>query len=164
MKRFLTLAVLFCLAAPSFSDAQNDRDRDRRDRDRDERRRDDADWRDLNEPGKRWTLLTKQEVKFRDDRDRVNIGDVGRHDGKFKQLQVRVDGAPVEIRNMVVTFEDGEKFNAINKRHRFDENSRTLVIDLPGQRARDIRNIDIDYFSVENQRKDGKGTLMVYAR
>ncbi len=65
---------------------------------------------------------------------------------------------------MVVTFEDGEKFNAINKRHRFDENSRTLVIDLPGQRARDIRNIDIDYFSVENQRKDGKGTLMVYAR
>ena len=163
MKRLLLLPVLFFLVCPTFADAQN-RDRDRRDRDRDERRSTDGDWRDLNEPGKRWTLLTKQQVDFRHDRDRVNIGDIGRHGGKFKQLQVRVDDAPVEIRQMTVTFEDGEKFDAINRRHRFDEGSRTLVIDLPGERARDIKNIDINYFSVENQRKDGKGTLMVYAR
>jgi hypothetical protein len=89
---------------------------------------------------------------------------VGRHEGKFKELQIRVDGAPVEIRRMTVTLDDGEKFEAINKRHRFDENSRTLVIDLPGGKRRDIRSIDIDYFSVRNQDKDGKGTLMVYAR
>lgn len=109
-------------------------------------------------------MLTKQQVNFRDDRDHINVGDVGRHEGKFKELQIRVDGAPVEIRKMVVTLDDGEKFDAINKRHRFDENSRTLVIDLPGGKRRDIRSIDIDYFSVENQRKDGKGTLLVYGR
>lgn len=160
MKRFFIVSVLLCLVLPGFANAaQSDRDRNRG-RDRDEQ----GEWRDLSEPGKRWTLLTTQEVNFRDDRDRINVGEVGRHDGKFRELQIRVDGAPVEIRKMTVTLDNGEKFDAINKRHRFDENSRTLVIDLPGQQRRDIRNIDIDYFSVQNQRRDGKGTLMVYAR
>jgi hypothetical protein len=162
MKRLFIMSVLLCLAVPAFSDAQSNRDRDRRDRN--ERRSTDGDWRDLKDPAKNWTLLTKQQVNFRDDRDHINVGDVGRHEGKFKELQIRVDGAPVEIRKMVVTLDDGEKFDAINKRHRFDENSRTLVIDLPGGKRRDIRSIDIDYFSVENQRKDGKGTLLVYGR
>jgi hypothetical protein len=162
MKRFIVWSFLLCLAVPGFSYAdQNDRGRDR---DRDERRGSDNDWRNLKNPGRNWTLLTKQQVNFRDDRDHINVGDVGRHDGKFKELQVRVDGAPVEIRKMVVTFDNGEKFDAISRRHRFDENSRTLVIDLPSQHRRDIRSIDIDYFSVENQRRDGKGTLLVYAR
>jgi hypothetical protein len=155
MKRYLIL-VLLSLALPGFlSAAQKDRDRDER-RDREE-------WRETKgEPGKNWTLLTKQEVNFRDDRDRVKIGDIGRHDGRFKQLQIRVDGPPVEIRKMVVTFDNGEKFDAITTRHRFDDNSRALVIDLPGDRRRDIRDIDIDYFSV--RQREGKGTLLVYAR
>ena len=106
-------------------------------------------------------MLTKQEVNFRDDRDRVKIGDIGRHEGRFKQLQIRVDGPPVEIRKMVVTFESGEKFDAITTRHRFDDNSRALVIDLPGDR-RNIRDIDIDYFSVSQ--REGRGTLLVYGR
>jgi hypothetical protein len=92
------------------------------------------------------------------------VGDVGRHDEKFKELHIRVEGAPVEIRKMVVTMDTGEKFDAINKRYRFDENSRTLVIDLPGGQRRDIRSLDIDYFSVNNQQKDAKRTLLVYGR
>jgi len=63
---------------------------------------------------------------------------------------------------MVVTFDNGEKWDAINKRHRFDDNSRALIVDLPGDRRRDIRDIDIDYFSVSQ--REGKGTLWVYAR
>jgi hypothetical protein len=114
------------------------------------------------EPGKNWTLLTKQEVNLRDDRDRIKVGDVGRHDGRFKQLQIRVDGPPVEIRKMVITFDNGEKFDAITNRHRFDDNSRALVIDLPGERRRDIKDIDIDYFSVSQ--REGRGMLLVYAR
>jgi hypothetical protein len=160
MKRFLVLGVLLCLALPGFSHAAQSG----RDRDRDERRSKDSEWRDLDQPGKNWTLLTKQVVNFRDDRDRISVGDVGRHEGKFKELQIRVDGAPVEIRKMTVTMDNGEKFDAISKRHRFDENSRTLVIDLPSGQRRDIKSIDIDYFSVRNQDKNGKGTLMVYGR
>ena len=64
---------------------------------------------------------------------------------------IRVDGPPVEIRKMVVTFDNGEKWDAINKRHRFDDNSRALIVDLPGDRRRDIRDIDIDYFSVSQR-------------
>lgn len=158
MKRFLVLGVLLCLALPGFSHAAQSG------RDRDERRSKDSEWRDLDQPGKNWTLLTKQVVNFRDDHDRINVGDVGRHEGKFKELQIRVDGAPVEIRKMTVTMDNGEKFDAISKRHRFDENSRTLRIDLPGGQRRDIKTIDIDYFSVKNQDKEAKGTLMVYAR
>jgi hypothetical protein len=160
MKRYLILSLLLCLALPGFSSAAQ------RDRDRDEPRREgDRQWRDINEqkePAKNWTLLTKQEVNFRDDRDRVKVGDIGRHDGRFKQLQIRVDGPPVEIRKMVVTFDNGEKFDAISMRQRFDDNSRALVVDLPGDRRRDIKDIDIDYFSVS--RREGKGMLLVYAR
>jgi hypothetical protein len=167
MKRYLILALSLSLALPGFLNAaQKDRDRDdRRDknaaqRDRDEPRRE--EWRETKgEPGKNWTLLTKQEVNFRDDRDRVKVGDIGRHDGRFKQLQIRVDGPPVEIRKMVITFDNGEKFDAITTRHRFDDNSRALVIDLPGNR-RDIKDIDIDYFSVSQ--REGRGTLLVYGR
>jgi hypothetical protein len=165
MKRFLIFSLLLCLSVPAVSQAaQGDHDRYReRDRDRDERRSSDRDWRDLKDPNKSWTLLTKQEVNFRDDRDRINVGDVGRHDGRFKELQIRVDGAPVEIRKMVVTFDNGERFDAIH-RHRFDDNSRTLVIDLPGGQRRDIKSIDLNYYSVNNQQRVGRGTLMVYAR
>lgn len=159
----VVIALLLALTVAGYSHAAQERE-DSRDRDRKEQRSKEGEWRDLKEPGKGWTLLTRQEVNFRDDRDRINVGDVGRHEGKFKELQIRVDGAPVEIRRMTVTLDDGEKFEAINKRHRFDENSRTLVIDLPGGKRRDIRSIDIDYFSVRNQDKKGKGTLMVYAR
>jgi hypothetical protein len=157
MKRYLIFALLLSLALPGFSNAAQ------KDRDRDEPRRDKEEWRETKgEPGKNWTLLTKQEVNFRDDRDRIKVGDVGRHDGRFKQLQIRVDGPPVEIRKMVITFDNGEKFDAITNRHRFDDNSRALVIDLPGDRRRDIRDIDIDYFSVSQ--REGKGMLLVYAR
>jgi hypothetical protein len=116
-----------------------------------------------NKVGGNWELVTKQVVNFRDDRDRIAVGDLGRHNGRFKQLQIRAEGAPVEIRKMTVRFDNNETMEAVSKRTRLDENSGGLVIDLPGHR-RDIKDIDIDYFSVDNQRRDGRGTLLVYAR
>lgn len=156
MKRYLALSFLsLSLLLPGLSDGAQ-RDRDERQGQRD------GEWRDSREPGKGWALLAKKEVNYRDDRDHIKVGDVGRHDGRFKQLQFRVDGAPVEIRKMVVKFENGESFDAVTKRHRFDENSRSLVVDLPGDRRRNIKEIDIDYFSVSQ--REGKGTILVYAR
>lgn len=107
--------------------------------------------------GPRWELLGRQEVNFKRDRDRI---DVGRREGKFKQLQVRVDGAPVEIRDMKVTFGNDETFSP-KLRHRFDEKSKTRIIDLPGER-RTIKSIDFDYQSPE--RREGKATVAVYGR
>jgi len=105
----------------------------------------------------RWELLGRQQVDYKRDRDSINVG---RSEGKFKQLQIRVEGAPVEIRNIVVTFGNDEKFSP-DVRHRFDENSRSRNIDLPGDR-RTIKRIDFNYSSPD--RRDGKGTVEVYGR
>ena len=56
-----------------------------------------------------WELLGRQEVDFRGDHDRI---EVGRQEGRFKQLQVRVEGAPVEMRRMTVTFANNENLLA----------------------------------------------------
>jgi hypothetical protein len=111
--------------------------------------------------GPQWELMTKQVVNFRDDRDHINIGNAGRHNGRFTRVMIRAEGAPVEIRRMVINFDNGEKFEAINQRTRLDDNSGGLVIDLPGHR-RDIDSIDLNYFSVNNSQRDGRGTLLVY--
>jgi len=105
----------------------------------------------------RWELLGRQEVNFRADHDRI---DVGRREGKFRQLEIRVQGAPVEIRRMVVTFANDEKFDP-RIRRRFDESTRSHVIDLPGDR-RVIKRIDFDYASPN--RRAGKAIVEVYGR
>ena len=46
----------------------------------------------------RWELLGQREVDFRNDRDQI---DVGRSEGQFRQLDIRVKDAPIEINNMV---------------------------------------------------------------
>jgi hypothetical protein len=104
-----------------------------------------------------WERLGRHEVNFKADHDRI---DVGRHEGKFRQLEIRVQGAPVEIRRMVVTFGNDEKFSA-NIRRRFDESTRSHVIDLPGDR-RVIKRIDFEY--VSPNRRAGKATVEVYGR
>jgi hypothetical protein len=110
-----------------------------------------------NAAEQRWELLGRQQVDYKRDKDQI---DVGRSEGKFKQLQIRVEGAPVEIRNMVITFGNDETFSP-GLKHRFDENSRSRTIDLPGDR-RTIKRISFNYSSPD--RRDGKGTVEVYGR
>jgi hypothetical protein len=104
-----------------------------------------------------WERLGRREVDFKADHDRI---DVGRHEGKFRQIEIRVQGAPVEIRRMVVTFANDEKFD-LKIRRRFDESMRSHMIDLPGDR-RVIKRIDFDY--VSPNRRDRKAIVEVYAR
>lgn len=105
----------------------------------------------------RWERLGSREVDFRGDRDRI---EVGRAEGRFRQLQIRVKEAPIEISDMVVTFGNGEKFSP-TLRHRFDKGTGVRVIDLPGER-RAIKSIDFNYRSIN--RREGKGRVEVYAR
>jgi hypothetical protein len=105
----------------------------------------------------RWELLGRQEADFKNDHDRI---DIGRKEGRFRQLQIRVDRGPVDIHNMILTFDSGETYKA-NIRHRFDEGSKSHVIDLPGNR-RVIKKIDFNYRSVD--RREGKATVAVYGR
>jgi hypothetical protein len=104
-----------------------------------------------------WELLGRREVDFRNDRDRI---DVGRSEGRFSQLQVRVKNAPIEFSDMVVTFQNDETFRP-KLRHRFTEGTGTKTIDLPGDR-RGIKHIDFRYKSID--RRDGKGVVEVRGR
>ena len=62
---------------------------------------------------------------------------------------------------MIVRFENNETMEAVSRRTRLDENSGGIVVNLPGHR-RDIKDIDVDYSSVNS--RDDRGTLLVYAR
>lgn len=105
----------------------------------------------------RWELLGQREVDFRNDHDQI---DVGRSEGRFKQIQFRVKDAPIEVTNMVVTFANNQTFSP-KIRHRFADGSGTHVIDLPGDR-RTIKRIDFKYRSIS--RREGKGRVEVLAR
>ena len=105
----------------------------------------------------RWESLGQREVDFRNDHDQI---DVGRSEGRFKQLQIRVKDAPIEVSNMVVTFANDQTFSP-KMRQRFTAGSGTKVIDLPGDR-RAIKRIDFNYKSIN--RREGKGIVEVLAR
>jgi hypothetical protein len=61
---------------------------------------------------------------------------------------------------MVLTFSDDSTFSP-NIQTRFDENSWSRNIDLPGDR-RIIRSVDFTYRSVN--RREGRATILLYAR
>jgi len=104
-----------------------------------------------------WELLGEQTADFRAERDRI---DVGRREGRFSVLRIVVKGAPLEMSNMIVTFDDGKTFSP-NLRARFQENSWSREIDLPGDR-RVIRSVAFTYRSLD--RRDGRATVMLYGR
>ena len=87
-----------------------------------------------------WELLGRKEVSFIVERDTI---EVGRAEGRFHALKLVVEGAPVEMRDIRVTFGDGSTFHP-ETRLNFAPNSVSRTIDLPG-RERVIRKIDFLY-------------------
>lgn len=68
---------------------------------------------------------------------------VGRADGRFRELMVVVERAPVEIYDMIVTFGDGSRWEP-RTRMVFGRDTTSRAIDLPGG-ARVIRRVDFHY-------------------
>ena len=68
---------------------------------------------------------------------------VGRADGRFHEIMIVVERAPVEIFDMVVTFGDGERWEP-HTRMVFGRDSTSRNIDLPGG-ARVIKRVDFRY-------------------
>jgi hypothetical protein len=68
---------------------------------------------------------------------------VGRKDGRFTSIMFVVENAPVELFDAVVTFGDGQRWEA-HTRMTFGPDSTSRMIDLPGG-ARVIRRVDFRY-------------------
>jgi hypothetical protein len=99
---------------------------------------------------KGWVKLGERTVNGRADRDTIQVG---RYEGRFSKLTLAVEDDDLELLDLEVTFAGGQKFNP-RVRHYFRENSKTRVIDLPGD-ARVIQRIDLKYKNV------GRGRAVV---
>jgi hypothetical protein len=101
-------------------------------------------------------LLGEQEVDFRVDRDKI---DVRRYEGSFRSLFFLVEKNDIELFDLVVVFENGERQN-IDTRLIFNEGSRSRMIDLNGGERR-IKSIQFTYRTV-GSRHEGKARVAVY--
>jgi hypothetical protein len=104
---------------------------------------------------RREELLGQTEVNFKADHDVIKVG---RDEGRFEKLRVVVRGAPIQLRDMKITFADDSVFDAVSQDRIVRENSE-YVVDLPGHQ-RSIKRIDFAYRSVD--RREGKATVLVY--
>lgn len=68
---------------------------------------------------------------------------VGRRDGRFHEIMIVVERAPIELFDLVVTFGNGERYEA-HTRLGFGAGSTSRNIDLPGG-ARIIQRVDFRY-------------------
>jgi hypothetical protein len=103
-----------------------------------------------------WTLLGQQEVKGKRDRDTIMVG---KYEGKFDQIQLVVLDSDIDLKDMVVTFSNGEKWSPAMKTS-FKEGQRSKAIDLPGNN-RTIAKIDLVY---ANTPGGGAAKVAIYGR
>ncbi|MDP4263162.1 MAG: hypothetical protein Q8941_11600 [Bacteroidota bacterium] len=78
----------------------------------------------------KWEKLGERKVNFKADRDEIGVG---RFEGFFDALQVKVKRGPINMFKMVVHFHNGET-KEIELRNNFAAGSESRVIDLPGNK------------------------------
>jgi hypothetical protein len=94
----------------------------------------------LNAQGGRMIRLGDAHVDGSRDHDSINVG---RSDGPFRAIQLRVSGGDVNFQRVIVRYGDGSQ-EEIPVRSRIPNGDRTRIIDLPGAR-RIIRSVDLWY-------------------
>jgi hypothetical protein len=88
----------------------------------------------------RWVYLGESNVDGSTDHDKIKIG---RDDGRFRAIQIRVERAPIEFYRVVVHYGNGAD-EEIAIRNRINPGGRTRVIDLRG-RDRVIESVEVWY-------------------
>jgi hypothetical protein len=91
-------------------------------------------------PRERWARLGSAHVDGKVDHDNISVGV---HDGRFRAIQLRVRGGPVELSRVVVHYGNGEPEEvAVNER--VPAGGSTHPIDLRG-RERVIQSVELGY-------------------
>ena len=98
-------------------------------------------------------------MDFRTDRDVIRA----ESNRKFNTILIAVEGADVEISNVMVNFANGQHFNP-EVRLVFEENTRSRFIELPGGEARDIKNIEFRYRTIRQGSGNNKAIVHVYGK
>lgn len=136
------------------SDRKDNNDR-KNDGSRADERRDDA--RDQKrEDATRWDKLGERMVDGKADKDAIAVG---RDDGRFKAIQLKVEGSSLEMFDVLVTFGDGSSFSPPT-RLKFGNGATSRVIDLPGGN-RTIKRVDFKYGNLPG---GGRAQIELWAR
>jgi hypothetical protein len=105
-----------------------------------------------------WVYLGQTTVNGQSDHDRIGIG---RNEGRFNSIQLRVTGAPVEFQRVVVHYTNGTS-EAVELRNLIPAGGQTRAIDLRGN-ERAISNVEF-HFSKANWRTRSQPRVSLYAR
>ena len=87
-----------------------------------------------------WIKLGERSVDGVHDRDVISVG---AREGSFRRIMIVVENSALEMHDVVVKFADGTEFSP-RTRHVFAADTRSHVIDLPGNR-RIIRAVEFRY-------------------
>ncbi|MGH9756090.1 MAG: hypothetical protein ACREA2_25185 [Blastocatellia bacterium] len=90
---------------------------------------------------RRWVFLGQTTVDGFRDYDRITIG---RDEGRFESIQLRVAGAPVEFQRVVVRYANGAS-EEVEFRDYIPAGGQTRAIDLRGHHGRAISSVDFIY-------------------
>jgi hypothetical protein len=88
----------------------------------------------------RWAYLGNAHVDGGQDHDNIRVG---RSDGKFRAIQLRVSGGAINFERVVVHFGNGSQED-VPVRQQIPSGGRTRPIDLPGDR-RVIESVELWY-------------------
>ena len=88
----------------------------------------------------RWTYLGDSHVDGSVDHDSIRVG---RSDGSFRAIRLRVNGGAINFERVIVRFGNGTQ-EEIPIRSRISDGGQTRAIDLPGER-RMIQSVDLWY-------------------
>ena len=138
----VALSVTSCVGTPWTTTASSDRNTQAR--------------AEGSQPPRDSVLLGEQDVDFKVDHDKI---DVKRHNGSFRSLFFLVEKNDMELFNLVVIYENGER-QGIETRLTFNEGSRSRLIDLVGGERR-IKSIQFTYRTIGTW-QEGKARVVVY--
>lgn len=88
----------------------------------------------------RWEKLGERTVNGKVDKDVIVVG---RDDGVFTAIQIKVEGSALQMFEIKVVFGNGESFEP-KTRLVFDKDTSSRVIDLPGNK-RVIKRVEFKY-------------------
>lgn len=106
-------------------------------------------------PMLQWKKLGAKKVTYKLDKDVLHIG---KYDGTFKKLKVKVTGGSINMHKMTVEYGNGSHDN-IPLKYAFERGNNSRVIDLEGGN-RIIKDITFWYDTKNNSKK--RATVHVF--
>ncbi len=104
-----------------------------------------------------WTLLGQGQANRKGETDRITPDSAKK---RLKELRVVVEGAPLELEAMTVTFGNDKQFKPKVKQ-KLGADSASAAIDLRGEDRR-VKHVDLTYRTAA--KGTGKATVMLYGR